>query len=80
MTPDERLFLLLVVSFSALVTAHVSLVVGLALRQPRWRALVALPVFPLAPYWAARSGMRLRAGLWGAAVLAYLAIRVIASH
>ncbi len=65
-------------SFSVLATAHVALVIGLAIRPPRWRALVALPVAPLAPYWGARAGMPVRAVLWGVSAIAYLTLRVIA--
>ncbi|MBC7051985.1 hypothetical protein G6O46_23535, partial [Salmonella enterica subsp. enterica serovar Enteritidis] len=42
----------LVVSFALFVTAHVAITYGLAFRPPRWRALAALFVAPLAPYWA----------------------------
>ena len=42
----------LVLAFATLVTVHVAIVLGLAWRYPRWRALAALVVPPLAPYWA----------------------------
>jgi hypothetical protein len=78
MSSDERIFLSLVVSFSALATAHVALVIGLAIRPPRWRALVALPIAPLAPYWGARAGMPVRAVVWALSAIAYLTLRVVA--
>jgi hypothetical protein len=76
-TPDERLLLLLLLSFAAFVTAHVALVFGLATRPPRWRALVALPALPLAPYWGARAGMHGRVVAWGISGAAYIVLRVL---
>ncbi len=78
MTHDELVVLSLILAFAVLVTAHVALVAGLAARAPRWRALVALPVAPLAPYWGARAGMHVRVVAWIASAIAYLALRVVA--
>jgi hypothetical protein len=80
MSHDERVFLSLVLSFAVLLTVHVSMLYSLTRRPPRWRALVALPVFPLVPYWGVRSGMRIRPVLWGIGALTYMAFRVIASR
>jgi hypothetical protein len=80
MSPDERTVLLLLVAFATFFTAHVAIVVGLALRPPRWRALAALLVAPLAPYWGARNGMHKRVVLWGVSGAAYIVLRVIASR
>ena len=55
-----------------------AIVFGLALRPPRWRALVALTVPPLAPYWGARGGMHARVVVWGASAAAYIVLRLIA--
>ncbi len=79
MTRDEALVVSLLVAFAALATAHIALVLGLARRSPRWRAIVALPALPLAPYWGVRSGMHVRAGLWIASATAYAALWAISS-
>ena len=67
----------MLVSFAALVTAHLMLLGGLALHRPRWRAMIALVVPPLAPYWGARTGMRARAAAWVASAVAYAIARVL---
>jgi hypothetical protein len=79
MSRDELVAGALVVAFAAVVTTHVTLVAGLAARPPRWRALVALVVPPLAPYggWTA---LRRRSILWLAGAIAYVALRVVASR
>lgn len=74
---DLVVLVAIVVFFALWVTAHVATIFGLAKRTPRWRALVAFLVVPLAPYWALRDGMRVRAALWvlgaiGYAVAAFL--------
>jgi hypothetical protein len=78
MTHDELLVLSLLAAFSTFVTAHLALVFGLALRKPWWRALLALPFAPLAPYWGARTGMYVRTVVWVVSALAYLALRPVA--
>jgi hypothetical protein len=78
MSPDERLVLLLLVAFAVFVTVHVAIVFGLALRPPRWRALVALTVAPLAPYWGARAGMHARVVVWGVSAAAYIVLLLLA--
>jgi hypothetical protein len=73
------LLIILIASFALLLTAHVALAVGLALQPPRWRALVALVVAPLAPYWGYLSGKRVWSLLWLVSLLAYVTARVIAA-
>jgi hypothetical protein len=64
----------LVLTFAALVTVHLAIVLGLAWRDPRWRALVAFVVPPLAPYWALRSGMMVRGAIWIGSVVVYTSL------
>jgi hypothetical protein len=64
----------LVLAFATLVTVHVAIVLGLAWRDPRWRALAAFIVPPLAPYWALRSGMMLRGVIWIGSVVLYTSL------
>jgi hypothetical protein len=64
-------FILLVVAFATWLTTHVTLAVGLVRRAPRWHALVALLVAPLAPWWGWQAKMRLRAALWMTAAAVY---------
>ena len=68
----------LVISLALFITAHVTITYGLAFRQPRWRALVAFFVAPLAPFWAWRERMRVRAGIWAAALVLYVVATLIA--
>ncbi len=68
-------FAALIGSFAVTVTAHVTILVGLARRPPRWRAAAALMVPPLAPYFALRERMRVRAALWIVAAVVYLLAR-----
>ena len=79
MSRDELVAGALVLAFAVVVTAHVTLVVGLAGRAPRWRALVALVVPPLAPYWG-WDGLRRRSVLWVAGAVVYAVLRVVASR
>ena len=60
-------------SFGCLLTAHLMIVAGLATRLPRWRALAILvpPGCLLAPYWAHKSGMRLRCYAWVLGCMVY---------
>ena len=60
------------------VTAHVAIAAGLLARAPRWRAAAALALPPLAPYWALRERMRVRAGAWIASVAVYVVMRLLA--
>jgi hypothetical protein len=66
----------LIGAFAALVTAHVTLALGLARRAPRWRAPVAFVVAPLAPFWGWSAGMRARSSVWVAAAVVYAIARI----
>lgn len=68
-----------VLAFALLVTAHLAIVVGLVAKTPRWRALVALVLAPLAPYWAWREHMRVRAGIWALGLVLYVVSLIAAS-
>ena len=80
MSRDELVTAALVLSFAVAVTTHVTLVVGLAARTPRWRALVGLVVPALAPYWGWTEGLKRRSVLWLVAAGAYVVVRVVASR
>jgi hypothetical protein len=80
MTRDERLTVTLIVAFAILVTTHVTIVVGLLGRQPRWRALAAALVPPLAPAWGVRAGMPGRTAIWITSAIAYCVLRWLASR
>lgn len=80
MTRDEWLTVTLIVAFAILLTAHVTLVVGLLARPPRWRAVLALFLPPLAPAWGARAGMPGRTAVWIASAIAYSILRWLASR
>lgn len=75
---DLVVVITLVLAFALFITAHVAIVYGLAVRPPRWRAAAALLVSPLGVYWAWREQMRIRAGIWGAALALYVVASVIA--
>jgi hypothetical protein len=67
---DIAILTTVILSFAVLATAHLGVVVGLLGRPRRWRSVAALLFVPLAPYWAIRERMYLRAGAWlGAAVV-----------
>jgi hypothetical protein len=78
MSRDEIVSLGLVGAFALLVTAHVTLVAGLAARPRRWRAFVALIAMPLAPWWGFGVGMKRRAAVWLAGAIAYVAFFLLA--
>ena len=69
----------LVLAFAVLFTVHVTITLSLARRTPRWRALVALVIAPVAPIWAWREHMHVRATIWVVALVAYATTRIIAS-
>lgn len=68
-----------IVSCALLLIAHASIVAALATRSPKWRALAALVVPPLAPYWALHEKLRGRAVTWIASALVYAIARIAAS-
>ena len=80
MTRDEWLTVALVLAFASLVTAQVTIVVGLFARPPRWRALVAALAPPVAPALGVRAGMPVRAAIWVASAVAYAFLRWLASR
>ena len=80
MSRDEAVSAGLVVAFASLVTAHVTLVAGLAGRPPRWRALAGFVVFPLALLWARDERMHRRLVLWLASGTAYVVLLWLASR
>jgi hypothetical protein len=68
----------LALALLAHLVAHAALVVGLARRRPRWRALAAVVVPPLAPIWGWNE-MPKRAHAWAIAFAAY-AVVIIGSQ
>jgi hypothetical protein len=62
-------------AFALLVTVHVTIAWGLVRRAPRWHALAAFALVPLAPYLAARAKMRVRATAWMCALVVYAVAR-----
>lgn len=76
-----ELFALLLLSgaLGLLFTAHVALVGALFWLTPRWRALLALLVPPLAPYFGWQARRYVWSGIWLLASIAYIASRVAAS-
>jgi hypothetical protein len=79
MRSGELVAALLVVTAALAVTTHLALVYGLVYRRPRWRALAALVVPPLAPWWGWREH-RKRSVLWILAVAGYLILRLVATR
>lgn len=75
---DGVAFVAVVVAFAIAVTAHVTIVFGLARRGPKWHAAAALFLVPLAPYWALRERMRARAAMWIVGVVVYAVARALA--
>jgi hypothetical protein len=74
---DLVVVITLVLAFALLITAQVAIVYGLALRPPRWRAAAAVFVAPLGAYWAWRGQMRIRAGIWAAALALYVLATIV---
>jgi hypothetical protein len=75
---DLVVVVMLVLAFALFLTAHVALLYGLAVRAPRWRAAAAFFFAPLAVYWGFRERMRIRAGIWSAALALYVVATFIA--
>ena len=73
---DAALVIALVATSALAVTAHLAIAAGLVRRAPRWRALAALLVAPLAPWFAVREHMPVRAGAWIVGVVGYVIARV----
>ncbi len=56
---------------AALLGAHAVLLLGVARRLGWTRALAALLLPPLAPFWGWQAGLRRTSFVWGAALAAY---------
>jgi hypothetical protein len=74
---DTIAYVAMIVAFATLVTAHVTIVFGLAFRAPKWRALASFFVPPLAPFWAYREKMHVRAIAFAAGAIVYVASRFV---
>jgi hypothetical protein len=74
---DMTIGVALALALTVFAGAHVAIVGGLARRRAWRKALAALLVPPLAPWWAFRLGMRARAYVWLGAVGAYAACVVV---
>ncbi len=70
---DVALLALICTCVGLHLVAHVTLVIGLARRQPWWRGLVGLVVPPLAAYWGYEAKLRRRVTLWVVTLVVYLA-------
>jgi len=79
MSRDELAVCLLIGSFVSWALVHLFVVTRLAGRRPWWRGPVALVVLPLAPYWAAKAGLRAWASIWVLALAAWLTSRALLS-
>ncbi|HET9930550.1 MAG TPA: hypothetical protein VFQ35_07680 [Polyangiaceae bacterium] len=71
--------LVLSAALGALVTAHVVLVAGLATQPPRWRALAAFFLPPLAPYWGFEARRYVWSSVWLFAAVSYVASAIAAA-
>jgi hypothetical protein len=70
---DRVVLALLLLGFAGFWTAHVLSIGRLAFaHRPRWRALVALVMPPLAPVWLWREGRRALPIAWALLLSAYL--------
>jgi hypothetical protein len=58
-------------ALAVFLAAHVALVAGLAQKRTWGRAVVALLVPPLAPWWGYRAGLRVATIAWCAALALY---------
>ncbi len=77
---DIVVFGSLVFAAALFFTAHVVVTWGLVRHHPRWRAPIGFFVPPLAPFWAWREGMRVRAIVWVVALVGYVVARVLAAR
>nr|PZN25627.1 MAG: hypothetical protein DIU78_09980 [Pseudomonadota bacterium] len=68
---DVAPLLVLAGSVGVLVCAHVVLVIRLARLRPRWHALAAFFVPPLAPYWGWTRGSRALSVVWILSLFTY---------
>jgi hypothetical protein len=70
---DFVLLGLLVFAFGLHMVAHVMLVIGLLVRKPWWRGLLAFVVPPLAPFWGYEARLRGPVALWIGSLVVYVA-------
>jgi hypothetical protein len=70
---DLALIIVLVLSAGVLLSAHVSLSVGLARLGPWHRGLLAFVIPPLAPFWGYHGKLHTRSLIWIVAVTIHLA-------
>jgi hypothetical protein len=75
---DLVIVIVAIVSCALLITAQISIIAALAVRPPRWRALVVIVLPPLAPFWAFREKLRGRAVTWLVSAVVYAVVRLIA--
>ena len=75
---DAAMIIALVSTSALALTAHLAIAAGLLRRHPRWRAPVALVLAPLAPWFAVREHMRVRAAVWVVGVIGYSIVRAVA--
>ena len=61
---DVAEVLILSVLLAAVLTTHAVILLGLLARRQSWRALAALLMPILAPYWAWQNSLRARAVAW----------------
>jgi hypothetical protein len=77
MSRDELSAFAIIAPFATWGTLHVLTAVKLFQRRPRWHGLVALVVLPLAPYWAAKASLRVRAIAWVSTLVLWAAARLL---
>ena len=65
-------------SFAALLTAHVASVFGIAKQKAYAQAAGAFAIPPLAPFFAFKRGMPVRAVMWCVFAVVYLAALLLA--
>lgn len=75
---DLVIVIVAIVSCALLITAQISIVAALAVRPPRWRAIVATAFPFLAPYWAWREKLHGRATTWLVSAVVYVIARLLA--
>lgn len=78
MSSSLAAYIAIVLAFAAAITAHVALVFGIGKRLTWWRALTALAVVPLAPYFGFRARLRARSVVWLCCVLLYGVMLIVA--
>ncbi len=72
MAKDVALVALSSLAFGLLVTTHFLLCLAIGAKRPRYRALIALFVPPLAPYWGFVGKRRVLSAAWLGALFVYI--------